>query len=266
MADAQSMVAVWKCAALAMIAIGGVGIAALLCAVATSWVIVAERVVSVAIYAATDLSAGAGGDRRRCAAWLLIVVLVAVVRSVRPVGDAFGKVLCFLVIGFVMPRDVCTRRRSAPSLFVGAMYWLSACSDTSVHYGYDEAGPVVRGVYYVVLFRQCADPGVVSRAPHRWAYLPAVISVGGDEAGRHGTEEFDVYLCASTHTPKRHEKWSSVGYVGNRFFMGWNDPNEYQFGLGILADMAGAHGPEELLGLIRSFNWALTDIPKKGDL
>ena len=156
------MVAVWKCAALAMIAIGGMGIAALLCAVATSWVVVAERVVSVAIYAATDLSVGDGGDRRRCAAWLLTVVLVAVVRSVHPVGDAFGKVLYFLIIDFVMPRDACTRRRSAPSLVLGAMYWLSACSDASAYYGYDEASLVMQGIYYVVLLVgfQCIQKGI----------------------------------------------------------------------------------------------------------
>ena len=57
------MVAVWKCAALAMIAIGGMGIAALLCAVGTSWALVAERVVYMVIYAATDLSVGMDGGR-----------------------------------------------------------------------------------------------------------------------------------------------------------------------------------------------------------
>ena len=145
------MVAVWKCAALAMIAIGGMGIAALLCAVGTSWALVAERVVYMVIYAATDLSVGMDGGRRRCAAWLLVVVLITVVLSVHPVGGVFGYFLYFLIIDCVMPRDASTRRRSAPSLYIGMMYWLNACRAMSVYYGYDEAGLVLSGIHKVVL-------------------------------------------------------------------------------------------------------------------
>ena len=128
------MIAAWKCAALAVLTVASMSLASHICSMAGSWVIGTEQFVSGCIFALVDLGVGNGDERRRCVAWFFVAMSAAVVRALHPIGSAVGKLLSFGLVDFAMPRDACTRRRSSPSLMVGCVHYLSACSDICVYF------------------------------------------------------------------------------------------------------------------------------------
>ena len=144
------MLVPWKCATVAMGAIIGMCLAVLVCTHVGSRVGVAAVFVETAIFALIDLSVGEGDERRRCCAWGCVVALVTAVQ-IHPVGAALGHILYFGLVDFVMPRDAVSRRRSAPSLFIGSWEWLYACSGLGNYYGYSEVSLAARGFYYLSL-------------------------------------------------------------------------------------------------------------------
>ena len=153
-----------KCAALAVLTILGMSLAARLCSMAESWIVGSEQFVGVSIYALTDIGVGVGDERRRCAAWFFVATSVAVVRAVRPIGSAVGKILYFGFIDFVMPRDACTRHRSSPSLTIGCLYYMVACSDVCVYFGLRQFDMVARLFYFATLLLGCHFVGTAIAA------------------------------------------------------------------------------------------------------
>ena len=139
-----------KCTALVLITVACMAFVAFLCASAPSKLSFAGYLAEYSLFALVDLSIGPGGESRRCIAWVFGIAVLGCVRETGPVGAALSKILCFLFIDYIMPRDAFDRRRSAPSLMFGSLYYLSATADMCAIYEFRTTGQIARILFYGV--------------------------------------------------------------------------------------------------------------------
>ena len=139
-----------KCTALVLITVACMAFVAFLCASAPSQLSFAGYLAEYSLFALVDLSIGPGGESRRCIAWVFGIAVLGCVRKTGSVGAALSKILYFLFIDCIMPRDAFDRRRSAPSLMFGSLYYLSAIADICAIYEFRTTGRIARILFYGV--------------------------------------------------------------------------------------------------------------------